>query len=157
MPSLVEIMVLRKIFLFLFVWSFCPSWLFSTHMMISRRHHYQWRAANFDHYPELMAIQQWGFLACQPNVTWDICLQWLSPRICDTHTCCQALSSGAVTTCFNKLIKSVAARIQTSSYPVICNEAVVSCIVKWNVLINGWKPQTIYTSYLDIWNYTVLN
>lgn len=44
-----------------------------------------------------------------------------------------------------------------SVYPVICNEAAVSCIVKWNVLINGWKPQTIYTSNLDIWNYTVLN
>ena len=92
-----------RFFCFCLFGFFCPSWLFSTHMMISRRHHYQWRAANFDHYPELMAIQQWGFLACQPNVTWDICLQWLSPRICDTHTCCQALSSGAVTTCFNKL------------------------------------------------------
>ena len=31
---------------------------------------------------------------------------WTSPRNCDTHTCCRAFGSGAVTTCFNDLVLS---------------------------------------------------
>ena len=34
-----------------------------------RRHHYRWRAANFDLYSALMAIEQWGFF-CVPHLLW---------------------------------------------------------------------------------------
>ena len=32
--------------------------------LIWRRHHYRWRAINFDLYSAVMAIDQWGFLTC---------------------------------------------------------------------------------------------
>ena len=34
-------------------------------------------------------------------MTQRIRLKWSSPRTRDTHTCCQGLGSGAITTCFN--------------------------------------------------------
>ena len=42
-----------------------------------------------------------GSLACHTYC--DISLEWSSPRTCDTHTCCRAFGSGAVTTCFHDL------------------------------------------------------
>ena len=37
--------------------------------LIWRRHHYRWRAANFDLCSELMAIEQWGFFSV-PHLLW---------------------------------------------------------------------------------------
>ena len=37
--------------------------------LIWRRHHYRWRAANFDLCSALMAIEQWGFLSV-PHLLW---------------------------------------------------------------------------------------
>ena len=37
---------------------------FGEFLLIWRRHHYRWRAANFDLCSALMAIKQWGSLAC---------------------------------------------------------------------------------------------
>ena len=34
-----------------------------------RRHHYRWRAAHFDLYSALMAIEQWGFFSV-PHLLW---------------------------------------------------------------------------------------
>ena len=49
----------------LFVWVFRPAREFFTHM----KHHYQWRAANFDLRSALMTIKQWGFF-CVPHLLW---------------------------------------------------------------------------------------
>ena len=37
---------------------------------IWRRHHYWWRATNFDLYSALMAIEQWGFFSV-PHLLWQ--------------------------------------------------------------------------------------
>ena len=37
---------------------------------IWRRHHYRWKAANFDLYLALMAIEQWGFFSV-PQLLWQ--------------------------------------------------------------------------------------
>ena len=37
--------------------------------LIWRRHHYRWRAANFDLCSALMAIEQWGFFSV-PHLLW---------------------------------------------------------------------------------------
>ena len=37
--------------------------------LILRRHHYRWRAANFDLCSALMAIEQWGFFSV-PHLLW---------------------------------------------------------------------------------------
>ena len=39
--------------------------------LIWRRHHYQWRAANFDLYSALMAIEQWRFFSV-PYLLWPM-------------------------------------------------------------------------------------
>ena len=65
--------------------------------LVWRRHYIQWRVSNFDLYSGYMTTEQWGFL----RDTWDILLQWSSPRTRETHTCFQAFGSGAFTTCFN--------------------------------------------------------
>ena len=39
--------------------------------LIWRRHHYQWRAANFDLCSAHMAIKQWGFFSV-PHLLWNI-------------------------------------------------------------------------------------
>ena len=49
---------------FLFVWSLSSHWLENL-----RRHHYLWRAANFDLWSALMAIEQWGFFSV-PHLLW---------------------------------------------------------------------------------------
>ena len=60
--------------------------LFGTHSrIIWRRQHYRWRAANFDLFSALRAIE--GSLACN--------------TYCDTNTYSRSFSSGAVTFCFN--------------------------------------------------------
>ena len=70
--------------------------------LIWRRHHCQWRAANFELSSALMAIEQCGFFSVlHLTVTRDIRL--LSPRTRDTHTYCQEFGSWAVTTWFYDL------------------------------------------------------
>ena len=59
----------------LFVCLFVPHENFS---LIWRRHHYRWRAANFDLYLVFMAIEQWGFF----NVPH---LLWHRPTIYNAH------------------------------------------------------------------------
>ena len=66
--------------------------------LICRRHHYQWRAANFDLCLAFMTIEQWGFFSV-PHVLWH----GASPRTRDTYTYCRAFGSWAVTTCFYDL------------------------------------------------------
>ena len=53
----------------------------------------------------LMAIKQWGFFSV-PNLhqRWhEVCIGHLCGPVRDTHTCCRAFRSGAVTTCLNDL------------------------------------------------------
>ena len=38
-------------------------------LLIWRRHHYRWRASNFDIYSALVAIEQWGFFSL-PHLLW---------------------------------------------------------------------------------------
>ena len=38
--------------------------------LIWKRHHYQWRATNFDLYSALMEIEQWGFFNA-PHLLWN--------------------------------------------------------------------------------------
>ena len=64
-----------------------------------RRHHYRWKAGNFELCSELMVIEKWGFISV-PHLLWhgaSVCYCHL------THTCCRAFSSGTVTTCFIRL------------------------------------------------------
>ena len=72
--------------------------------LIWRRHHYRWRTSNFDLYLAFMVIEQWGFYI---DKLWH-CDKWYPIRMVisedrDTHTCCRAFGSGAVTTCFYDL------------------------------------------------------
>ena len=81
---------------FVCLWSFIvPLENFS---LIWRRHHCWWRATNFDLCSTLMAMEQWGFFNVPHLLAYP--LWWSSPRTRDTHTCCRAFDSGAVTTCF---------------------------------------------------------
>ena len=66
---------------------------------LCRCHHCRWRAANFDLYSALMAIEQWGFLSVA-HLLWH---KWSSPRTSDIHTYWRAFGRGAVTTCFYDL------------------------------------------------------
>ena len=52
--------------LFLCLGFFVPLENFS---LIWRRHHYRWKAANFDLCSALMAIEQWGFFSV-PHLLW---------------------------------------------------------------------------------------
>ena len=63
---------------------------------------YRWRAAKFDLYSELMDINQWRFWACHTYCDTGHRFIFSSPR--DTHNSYQALSIGAVITCFTTCI-----------------------------------------------------
>ena len=71
--------------------------------LLWRRHHYRWRAAHFNMCSDLMAIEQWGSLACHTYSDTDIHLYWSSSKTRDTHTLSRAFSCGAVTTCKHHL------------------------------------------------------
>ena len=81
-------------FVCLFVWGQPPSRWFFTHMETS----------NFDLYLAFMAMEQWGFYI---DKLWhcDKCypIRMVISEDRDTHTCCLAFGSGAVTTCFYDL------------------------------------------------------
>ena len=64
--------------------------------LICRRHHWRLRAANFDRYSALMAIEQWGFFSV-PNLLWQ---GHLRGPVKLTPMYCRAFSNGAITTCF---------------------------------------------------------
>ena len=68
--------------------------------LICRRHHCRWRAPNFDLCSALMAIEQWGFVSV-PHLRHGASVY--NGHLCDIHTYCLALSSGATTTCFYEL------------------------------------------------------
>ena len=71
--------------------------------VIWRRHHYRWRAANFDLCLELMAIEQWGFFSV-PHLLWHGAFVYNGHlRGPVTHTFCRVFGSGAVTTSFYDL------------------------------------------------------
>ena len=59
---LLDVAISIKVHRFLFVWGYfiVPLENFS---FIWRRHHYRWKAANFDLCSALMAIVQWGFFS----------------------------------------------------------------------------------------------
>ena len=62
--------------------------------LVWRRHHYLWKAANFDLCSALMATEQWEFLSV-PNLLWHGWPMTLTPI---AERC-----SGAVTNCFYDL------------------------------------------------------
>ena len=65
-------------------------------LLIWRRHHCRWRAANFDLCSALMAIEQWGFFSV-PHLLWH------GASVYNGHfraTQCWAFSGGAVKTYF---------------------------------------------------------
>ena len=81
-------------FLFVCWWVFVPL----ENVSLIWRHHQYRRAI-------LMAIKQWGFFSV-PNLhqRWhEVCIGHLCGPVRDTHTCCRAFRSGAVTTCLNDL------------------------------------------------------
>ena len=49
--------------------------------LLWRRHHYRWKAANFDLFSSVMAIEQWGFFIV-PHLLWHgaSVYKWPSPR-----------------------------------------------------------------------------
>ena len=65
---------------------------------IWRRHHYRWKAANFDLCSALMAIEQWGFFTyCDRGLPFIMVISedpWHSHLLL-------IVCSGAVTPCFN--------------------------------------------------------
>ena len=65
-----------------------------------KRHHFRWRATNFDLYAEIMVIEQWGFF----NVPH---LLWHGPTLCYGHL------RGPVT------LRPVAERLKVESLPVL--------------------------------------
>ena len=85
--------------LFVCIGFFAPLENFS---LICRRHHWRLRAANFDRYSALMAIEQWGFFSV-PNLLWQGAYVYnghLRGPVKLTPMYCRAFSNGAVTTCF---------------------------------------------------------
>ena len=59
---------IRYICLCLFLFGY-PKQKLENFSFIWRRHHYRWRASNFDLYMALMAIEQWGFFSV-PHILW---------------------------------------------------------------------------------------
>ena len=68
---------------------------------ISRHHHYQWRASNFDLYSALMAIKHWEFFSV-PHLARNGASVY-NGNLRGSVTCCWAFGSGAVTTFFYDL------------------------------------------------------
>ena len=66
--------------------------------LIWRRHHYRWRASNFDLCLAFMAIDQWEFFIVA-HVLWHGASVY-NGHLRDTHTYWRVFCSGAVTTCF---------------------------------------------------------
>ena len=57
----------------------------------------------FKFWPMLGTNCHWAVMVlkrAKRSVTWVIRSQWSSPKTRDTHTCCKAIDSGAVTNCF---------------------------------------------------------
>ena len=82
----------------LFVWVFCRNRDFFTHKKTSPlplRGCKFWYAKLCS---ALMAVEQWGFFSVLHLLSHCVRLQWSSPKTSDIPTCCQAVSSGAVTT-----------------------------------------------------------
>ena len=95
---------------FLFVCLFGVIVPLENFSLIWRRHHYRWRAANFDLCSALVTIEQWGFLSVT-HLLWhgaSVYNGHLRGSTHDTHTYCRAFSIGAVTTCFLRLWSVVA-------------------------------------------------
>ena len=67
--------------------------------LVWRRHHCQWRAANFDLCSALMAIEQWGFFSL-PHLLWHGTTVY-NGRLRGPVTL--TFGRWAVTTCFNDL------------------------------------------------------
>ena len=76
-----------------------PTWEFFS---LIWRCHMPVKGCKFWPLSALTAFKQWGFFR-ESTVTQDIRLKCSFPRTRDTHTCCRAFNSGAVTTRFNDL------------------------------------------------------
>ena len=73
------------------------------HHMVNRGHHYRWSAANLNIRWALIAIEQWGFLACHTYYdTGHPFIMVISEDLWHSHLL-PRFSSGAVTTCFYDL------------------------------------------------------
>ena len=76
------------------------KWKSSTHHMVNRGHHYRWIAANQNIRWALIAIEQWGCLACHTYYdTGHPFIMVISEDPWHSHLL-PRFSSGAVTTCF---------------------------------------------------------
>ena len=87
----------------LFVWlsgAIRPRWEFHSHG--SRRHHYRWKAANFNLQSALMPLSNNGSLWCHIYCDMDHPFMVVSEDPSNSHFC-WAFGSGAVTTCFKDL------------------------------------------------------
>ena len=73
---------------------FRPNWEI---LIFWRRHHYRWRAANFDLCLALMTIEHWRFFSVSHL------LRNGTSIYSDTHTSCREYGSRADTTCLNDL------------------------------------------------------
>ena len=82
-----------------FVWVCLFYAPFDNYLLIWKRLHNRWRAANFYLCSALMVIEQLRFLSV-PHLLWH---GWSSLRTRDTHTECWAFGSGAFTTSFYDL------------------------------------------------------
>ena len=93
-----------------FFWSFFP---FGNFLLIWKRQHCQWRAANFDLCSALMAIEQWGFFNV-PHLLWHVYNGHLRGPVTLTPIAERLATpgNGAVTNC------SVAAGIRTPNLPL---------------------------------------
>ena len=95
--------------------------------LIWRRHHYRWRAANFDLCSALMVIEQRDIFSVPQ-------LLWHRASVYNGHLRgpeCRAFGSGAVTTCFNDL--SVTAEIQTPKLPIAGRTLIPTAPPPWRV------------------------
>ena len=77
------------------------------------RHHYWWRAANFDLYSELRAIVQWGFLSVTHLILHG---KYVYVVISEDMWHSHPLPSGVVTTYLDN--KSVATMIRTTNFRI---------------------------------------
>ena len=70
--------------------------------LIWRRHHYLWKASNFDLGSTLFPLSNESSLACHTycETGYLLILVISEYRNSDSNTCCRAFGSGAVTTCF---------------------------------------------------------
>ena len=121
--------------------------------LIWRRHHYWFRAANFDLCSALEAIEQWGFFSV-PHLLWHY---WASVynghlRGPVTHTCCRAFSNGTVTTRFFDLGRSW----DSNTQPSACRANVLTHCATAAVRMCRWIKLYLHTCICTSFQQTLI-